>query len=81
MMMIKNGSELRELTDEQLDEFEKFIIAEKQARKDEKQTKLFTAFEEAWKAIEAEGIEIWFSGNGYTSEEDLPLKFDDIYFD
>ena len=73
MMMIKNGSELRELTDEQLDEFEKFIIAEKQARKDAKRTKLFTTFEEVWKAIEAEGIEIWISGNGWTSNEDFPL--------
>ena len=80
-MMIKNGSELRELTDEQLDEFEKFIITEKQARKDAKRTKLFTAFEEAWKAIEEEGFEIWISGNEYTSEADFPLKFDDIYFD
>ena len=79
--MIKNGSELRELTNEQLDEFEKFIIAEKQARKDAKRTKLFTAFEEAWKAIEAEGIEIWISGNGWTSNEDFPLDFEDIYFD
>ena len=81
MKMIKNGSELRELTDEQLNEFEKFIIAEKQARKDAKRTKLFTAFEEAWRAIEAEGIEIWFSGNEHSSEEDFPLNFNDIYFD
>ena len=81
MMMIKNGNELRELTDEQLDEFEKFIRTEKQARKDAKRTKLFTALGEAWKAIEEDGIDIWISGNGDTSDEDFPLKFDDIYFD
>lgn len=79
--MIDVKTNLIEMTDEQLDEFEKIIRTEKQARKDAKRTKLFTAFGEAWKAIEEEGIEIWVNGNEYTSEEDFPLKFDDIYFD
>lgn len=79
-MTITNWKHVTELTDEEFKEVEKIIKEEKQKRENAKRAKLFTAFEEAWKAIEAEGIEIWISGNGYTSEEDFSLDFDDIYF-
>lgn len=75
-----NWKHLTELTDEEFKEIEKRIKEEKQKRENAKRAKLFTAFEKAWKAIEEEGIAIWISGNEYTSEEDLPLDFDDIYF-
>ena len=78
--MINVKTDLIKMTDEQLDELEKVIKAEKQTRKETKRTNLFTALEKAWKDVEAEGIKIWISGNGWTSEEDFPIDFEDIYF-
>ena len=73
--------DLTQLTNEELSDLQNLIYFEKQNRAKEKEKKLVDAFRMAWDDLEKEGIEIWFSGNEYTAEDDFRLKFDEIYFD
>lgn len=69
------------LDDEELDNLIKILSEEKADRQSLKKEELVSAFEKAWRDLEEEGIEIWFSGNEYTDEEDFRLKFNEVYFD
>lgn len=73
--------DLTQLTNEELSDLQNLIYFERQNRAKERQKKLVDAFRRAWDDLEKEGIEIWFTGNEYTTEEDFQLKFDEIYFD
>ena len=73
--------DLTQLTNEELSDLQNLIYFERQNRAKERQKKLVDAFRRAWDDLEKEGIEIWFTGNEYTAEEDFQLKFDEIYFD
>lgn len=74
-----NTEKIATLNDEELDNLIKILLEEKTDRKDIRQSELISAFEEAWRDLEEEGIEIWFSGNEYT--DDFRLKFNEVYFD
>lgn len=73
--------EIATLNDEELDNLIKILSEEKAGRQFLKKEKLVNAFEKAWKDLEEGGIEIWFSGNEYTAEEDFKLKLNEVYFD
>lgn len=53
----------------------------RKAEKAEKREALIKAFKKVWADLEKEGIEIWFTGNEYTVEEDFQLKLNEVYFD
>ena len=74
--------EIATLNDEELDNLIKLLLEEKtdrQTLKFLKKEKLVNAFEKAWKDLEKEGFEIWFSGDEYT--DDFHLNFNNVYFD
>ncbi len=69
--------DITKMKDEELNALLTAINNEQCKRKIEKEEKLFSAFREAWMAIEKIGYEIFFEdGTG-----GFPIHFSDIYFD
>lgn len=76
-----NKNTICKYTEKELREASLLIAKELEERTYKKKEKLTDAFKRAWDDLEKEGIEIWFSGNEYTAEEDFRLKLDEVYFD
>lgn len=79
-MITTNWKHLKELTNEDFKVIEKIIKEEKDRRENEKRIKLYTAFKEAWKAIEAEGFSIRLNDR-FEFDSGDNIYFDDIDID